>query len=245
MILRHITEHVKAQNWVAVGIDFVIVVVGVFVGIQVSNWNEELSDARRETIYLIELREDFRQIISELDQDAAQYERIANAMTLLLDQSRKPAPDIPLAELNAAAGMIILMEGTPIRSDTYENLTGSGDLSIIESRALKRALTSFFGRAGIVELVADTHEMQLVGLFQPFIVNHLDYALTLPKSRGLPPPEGFDPELIVTVLPTQEFRNVAAVKWDIVTDLRNMIMIALDDARVVDTLLTQELERRQ
>jgi hypothetical protein len=61
----------------------------------------------------------------------------------------------------------------------------------------------------------------------------------------LPPPEGFDPELIVTVLPTQEFRNVAAVKWDIVTDLRNMIMIALDDARVVDTLLTQELERRQ
>jgi hypothetical protein len=87
--------------------------------------------------------------------------------------------------------------------------------------------------------------MQLVGLFQPFIVNHLDYALTLPKSRGLPPPEGVDPELIVAVLPTQEFRNVAAVKWDIVTDLRNMIMIALDDAPVVDTLLTQELERRQ
>jgi hypothetical protein len=57
--------------------------------------------------------------------------------------------------------------------------------------------------------------------------------------------EGFDPELIVAALPTQEFRNVAAVKWDIVTDLRNMIMIALDDARVVDTLLTQELERRQ
>ena len=31
MILRHIAEHVKAQNWVAIGIDFVIVVLGVFV----------------------------------------------------------------------------------------------------------------------------------------------------------------------------------------------------------------------
>jgi len=40
MILRRITEHVKDQNWFAVGIDFFIVVVGVFIGIQVSNWNE-------------------------------------------------------------------------------------------------------------------------------------------------------------------------------------------------------------
>jgi hypothetical protein len=28
MILRRVTEHVRDQNWFAVGIDFVIVVVG-------------------------------------------------------------------------------------------------------------------------------------------------------------------------------------------------------------------------
>lgn len=39
MLLRRVIEHVKAQNWTAVGLDFVIVVVGVFIGIQVSNWN--------------------------------------------------------------------------------------------------------------------------------------------------------------------------------------------------------------
>ena len=44
MILRRITEHVKAQNWFAVGLDFLIVVVGVFIGIQVSNWNAARSD---------------------------------------------------------------------------------------------------------------------------------------------------------------------------------------------------------
>lgn len=42
MILRRITEHVKAQNWFAVAIDFVI--VGVFIGIQVSNWNAARAD---------------------------------------------------------------------------------------------------------------------------------------------------------------------------------------------------------
>jgi hypothetical protein len=41
MILRRVTEHVKAQNWFAVAIDFLIVVIGVFVGIQVNNWNQE------------------------------------------------------------------------------------------------------------------------------------------------------------------------------------------------------------
>ena len=40
MLLRRITQHVKDQNWFAVGIDFWIVVVGVFFGIQIGNWNE-------------------------------------------------------------------------------------------------------------------------------------------------------------------------------------------------------------
>jgi hypothetical protein len=40
MLLRSISKHVKEQNWFAVFIDFFIVVVGVFIGIQVANWNE-------------------------------------------------------------------------------------------------------------------------------------------------------------------------------------------------------------
>ena len=40
MLLRSLTKHVNDQNWIAIGIDFIIVVVGVFIGIQVANWNE-------------------------------------------------------------------------------------------------------------------------------------------------------------------------------------------------------------
>ena len=55
MILRSITRHVRDQNWFAVGLDFLIVIVGVFIGIQVSNWNEErqntaLADDYRERL---------------------------------------------------------------------------------------------------------------------------------------------------------------------------------------------------
>lgn len=44
MILRRITEPMKDQNWFAVGIELVILVLGVFIGIQVANWNEARKD---------------------------------------------------------------------------------------------------------------------------------------------------------------------------------------------------------
>jgi len=40
MLLRSLTKHVKDQNWFAVFVDFAIVVIGVFIGIQLGNWNE-------------------------------------------------------------------------------------------------------------------------------------------------------------------------------------------------------------
>lgn len=40
MLLRRVLLHVRQQNWFAVLLDFVIVVVGVFIGVQVANWNE-------------------------------------------------------------------------------------------------------------------------------------------------------------------------------------------------------------
>ena len=41
MILRRIVENVRARDWFTVMIEFLIVVVGIFVGLEDSNWNEE------------------------------------------------------------------------------------------------------------------------------------------------------------------------------------------------------------
>ena len=40
MLLRRVIGHVKTQNWTAVALDFAIVVCGVFIGVQLSNWND-------------------------------------------------------------------------------------------------------------------------------------------------------------------------------------------------------------
>lgn len=66
MVIRRIREHVAAQNWFAVGIDIAIVVLGVFLGTQVSNWNAERIDRNRAAQY----RE---RLINELDFNVRQY----------------------------------------------------------------------------------------------------------------------------------------------------------------------------
>ena len=44
MILRRLTKHVKDQNWFAVALDFVIVVAGILIAFQITNWSAARQD---------------------------------------------------------------------------------------------------------------------------------------------------------------------------------------------------------
>ena len=60
MILRRVIQHVKKQEWTAIAIDFCIVVLGVFVGIQVSNWNAEREINKKSAVFTERLKTDLR-----------------------------------------------------------------------------------------------------------------------------------------------------------------------------------------
>ncbi len=63
MLLRRITHHVKDQNWFAVFVDFLIVVVGVFIGLQVQEWAIEQDRKKDEIAYLERLNDEIKQLI--------------------------------------------------------------------------------------------------------------------------------------------------------------------------------------
>ena len=44
MILRRFTKHFTDQNWFAVGLDVLVVISGIFLGMQVTDWNENRKD---------------------------------------------------------------------------------------------------------------------------------------------------------------------------------------------------------
>jgi hypothetical protein len=47
MLPGRFSTHFARQDWAAIVIEFAVVVAGVFVGIQVSNWNADRADQRR------------------------------------------------------------------------------------------------------------------------------------------------------------------------------------------------------
>ena len=56
MILRRLSAELRTQNWTTITIELAIVIVGVFVGNQVSNWNEARLQRRQTARMLEQLR---------------------------------------------------------------------------------------------------------------------------------------------------------------------------------------------
>lgn len=80
MLLRRITKHTKDQNWTAVAIDFAIVVLGVFLGMQVSNWNEARQDRTEERSLLVRLLDESIELQGARESERANYQRIARSL---------------------------------------------------------------------------------------------------------------------------------------------------------------------
>ena len=82
MILRRIAQHMKQQHWTGVFIELVIVVVGVFIGLQVNNWNAARVSNQNERFVLREMRSDLikgfgrgRQYAASLPRDGCQFHK--------------------------------------------------------------------------------------------------------------------------------------------------------------------------
>ena len=68
MILRRVVQRLKQQEWTAVVIEIAIVVLGVFIGIQVSNWNDDRKEQALEVVYLDRIAGDVRSDVAEIDE---------------------------------------------------------------------------------------------------------------------------------------------------------------------------------
>ena len=60
MILRRAIDRLKRHEWMAVAIELLIVILGVLIGIQASNWNEARIERQRQTALLDGFRTDMR-----------------------------------------------------------------------------------------------------------------------------------------------------------------------------------------
>ena len=87
MILRRLKAHVEKENWFAVFLDFCIVVLGVFIGLQVANWNETRANDRREKQVLQEILDDLREDAVTLESSTEAAKLTFNSTNILLERA--------------------------------------------------------------------------------------------------------------------------------------------------------------
>jgi hypothetical protein len=136
--------HFRKQDWIAIGLDFIIVVVGIFVGLQVSQWNDDRQDRVLEQQYLQSLKSDFESDIDELD-DAIERAR-SRAQLFRSIQSAIAAQHVggdPNDFIWAVFNTNLLNYPVYTRT-TINDLLSTGNLQLVQDNELKKAIADYY-----------------------------------------------------------------------------------------------------
>ena len=142
MILRRVIGHFRKQEWTAIAIDFVIVVVGVFVGIQVANWNEREADKRLGRAYAERLTSDLgKDLVARralADYYGAVLESVERTNALLADP-RSDAQELVVSAYRASE-----INFAPQTRATWDEIVSSGDTGLLPRAALESGVTDYY-----------------------------------------------------------------------------------------------------
>jgi len=143
MILRRLSQSLKEQNWTAIVIEFILLVSGVFLGIQVANWNAERTSNKQSEVFTERLQADLRVEAWNLSALTAYYENVqVNAKKTLSALEGK-------AELSNEALIIAAYRATQFGEvvryrETYDELTSTGNMGLIKDSLLRKVATEIY-----------------------------------------------------------------------------------------------------
>ena len=155
MLVRRLREEAARQNWFGVTIDLVILIAGVFLGIQVNNWNQDRLDRHA--------GEDYRQrIIGDIDSNQVD---LANRLAYFRDAKTFAAAtlaslDRPVGE-NPQAFLVNAYQASQIsprkmRRFTYDEALSTGTFMKVGNPAVRERLTNFYTGMDTTEMTLQT-----------------------------------------------------------------------------------------
>jgi len=148
LVVHQIFESFKTRNFSHIAVELFIVIVGVFIGIQVSNWNEERIERSRAHSYLERIRDDLDTDIQNFRDRLAFWQKVSGYGELGLhyattgDSRNASQWDLLLAYFQASQ----LAEFYTTRS-TFDELKSGGALGLIENLKLRGQLARYYTEA--------------------------------------------------------------------------------------------------
>jgi hypothetical protein len=144
MILRRFMKHVSDQNWFAVGLDVIVVVVGIFLGMQVTEWNENRKTTETFGFIHQKLVEDFTTIEEQARfRVSFHQERTENLQYLLKVIRREVNEPYDMDRLKDALTIGDANWENPRHSVVWTSLVANDQMNLIANEALRQALAEY------------------------------------------------------------------------------------------------------
>ncbi len=145
MLLRRITQHVKEQNWFAVGLDMAVVIIGIFVGLQLSDLNENRKNAIKGQGYLDRIADELEQDIRFFGGVIQMNERTLENAQFLLDtvDNEDLVREDPTRFITSLAftGASMVVN---VSDNTIEEIKFSGNLELIKDEELRNEIVDYY-----------------------------------------------------------------------------------------------------
>lgn len=159
MILRRLSQSLNEQDWTAIWIEFILLVLGVFLGIQVANWNDERHESARQAIYLDRLHTDVIGIKERMLEHFQVYSAQVDGADYLLSLVRASDAEFKYMTVDKdrvarSIAAVLSLRIPPSVPSTYSEMMSEGQLSSIKNLELRDTLAAYDRLSGVASQVS-------------------------------------------------------------------------------------------
>jgi hypothetical protein len=137
-----LAEHIRKQDWFLVGVEIIVVVVGIFIALQVDDWNQQRKDIALERQYLARMQNELQRLL-EAEESRLKWNdaRLAQGDLVqeVIDNQHLPEDE----RRNFEYGLYLLgvVNRARLSWGTVEELRATGNIQLIRDWSLRQQLT--------------------------------------------------------------------------------------------------------
>lgn len=182
MILRRITSAFRRQDWFAVGIETLIVVLGVFLGLQANNWNEARLERAELNQQLIGLRRELEDNRTHFKDFRAELVHQMDDVESLRSAFKADPPSISNDEFNARFLNVLRIKTFSPELTALNELAETGGLRRLSSPTLRKAISDWQAELDNVNRRYADGLRERDSVMNPFMMQNIAYGPLLEQS---------------------------------------------------------------
>lgn len=250
MLFRRLRQHVRSHDWFAVGIDLLVVIVGIYLGFQVAAWDEHRQLLNQREDYLSRLIDDLQddvqeaEIVDRINRRGAQ--RIDWIEQILGGSVQASESDLQMQDFFSLANTRRIV----LRRNTFDEMQTSGKFgALVDDPALRDDLVEYYSDRVVRDQfnsILDAAEGrfrerfagvltsdQLLGNWFDEFKQQIDFDF---------PPESSSPAEVAAVIQKMQARPQLL---DALPDLKNAKVLSMREGNIVRSRAEGLIERIQ